>query len=147
LYQVDNLARSVDAALATERFTMFLLVAFAEVALLLASVGIFGVLSSDVAARRREIGIRIALGAGASNVVGLLLRRALSRAVVGIAAGSLLALVLARSMSALLFGVSANDPLTFLSAAGCVLMVTVVATLMPACHAVLASPLQALREG
>ena len=95
--------------MAADRFTTALLGAFALVALGVASVGIFGVFAADIAQRRKEIGVRLALGSGSRRLIGLLLRQALGRAALGVVAGSALALALTRSMTSLLFGVRADD--------------------------------------
>jgi predicted permease len=147
LYQVAVMPRTVNESLAADRFIAVLLAVFAASALLLAGVGIFGVFSSDVASRRREIAIRMALGAHETSVAMLMLRRALFRAIPGIAIGSALAFVLARSMSSLLFGVEPGDPLIYLTAAAVVLLLVMLATLVPAWQALLRSPLSVLREG
>jgi putative ABC transport system permease protein len=147
LYQVTPLPELVDRAVASDRFTTFLLSAFAGLALLLGSVGVFGVISSEVAGRRREIGIRMALGAGTSAVIRMMLTRALSRALWGVSAGSVLALLLAYSMQSLLFGVAPNDPVSFLIVAMLLFCLAAVATLIPTVQAIRSSPLIALREG
>jgi putative ABC transport system permease protein len=145
LSQVTTMPRLVDTSLAADRFTTALVGAFALVALALASVGIFGVFSADVAQRRTEIGVRLALGSAPSRLVGLLLRQALMRAAVGIAAGIALALALARSMTSLLFGVRAEDPLSLASVALLLFAVATAATLIPAVQAVRCSPVAILQ--
>jgi putative ABC transport system permease protein len=145
LYQVTTLPALVETSLATDRFTTVLLGAFALVALTLAAVGIFGVFSADVAHRRKEIGVRMALGAGSSRVVRLLLRRALARAVIGVLAGAALALLIARSMASLLFGVHATDLVSLVTVAALLLAVATVATLIPALKALRTSPVEVLR--
>ena len=145
LYQVATMGQLVERSLASDRFTTALLGAFAMVALLLAAVGIFGVFSADVAHRRREIGVRIALGAGSWRVVGLVLRRALTRAAAGVGAGAVVALLLARSMASLLFCVRPTDPASLAAVAVLLLGVATVATLIPALRALRASPLDVLR--
>jgi putative ABC transport system permease protein len=137
----------VDTALASERFTMCVLIAFAISALFLAAIGVFGVFVGDVRRRRREIGIRLALGASESRIIRMLLRRSLQSAAAGIAAGIGLATVLARMMTQLLFGVGPTDPLSLASVASLVLAVSVVATLLPALRAIRQTALAALREG
>ena len=116
------------------------------VALALAAIGIFGVFSADVAHRRKEIGVRLALGAGSSRVVLLLMRRALTRAAVGVLAGAAMALLLARSMASLLFGVQATDPVSLLTVAALLLAVATIATLIPALKALRSSPVDVLRS-
>jgi putative ABC transport system permease protein len=145
LYQLTTMSQLVDRSLAGDRFTTALLGAFALVALMLAAVGIFGVFSADVTERRREIGVRVALGAGSWRVVTLLLRRALTRAVAGIIAGAFVALLLARFMTSLLFGVRPADPGSFAAVAVLLLAIAAGATLIPAIKALRSSPLDVLR--
>ena len=147
LYQVTTMPDLVDRTVASDRFTTFLLSAFASVALMLGGVGVFGVISSDVARRRKEIGIRMALGARTSVVIVMMIKQALVRASVGVAAGSALALVAAYSMQSLLFGVAPTDPLSFLLVATALLGLATVATLIPAVQALRSSPVRSLREG
>jgi len=145
--EFEVLGQLVDRAVASDRFTTFLLSAFAALALLLGCVGVFGVISSEVAGRRREIGIRMALGAGTSAVIRMMLTRALSRALWGVGAGSVLALLLAYSMQSLLFGVAPNDPASFLIVAMLLFCLAAVATIIPTVQAIRSCPLIALREG
>jgi predicted permease len=147
LFQVTTMPDLVDRTVASDRFTTFLLSAFAGVALLLGGVGVFGVISSDVARRRKEIGIRMALGARTSVVILMMVKQALLRASAGVAAGSALALAAAYSMRSLLFGVAPTDPLSFLLVATALLGLATVATLVPAVQALRASPITSLREG
>ncbi len=146
LYHVTTLPQLVDRSLAADRLTTLLLAGFAVVALLLAGVGVFGVFAGDVTLRRKEIGLRLALGARESQVLSMLLGAALRRAVLGVAAGSLLAAVLGRAMQSLLFAVSATDPISFVSVAAIVTAVALAATLVPAWQALRTYPLRSLRE-
>jgi ABC-type antimicrobial peptide transport system permease subunit len=146
LYSVTTMPRLVDASLASDRFTTLLLGAFGCVSLLLAGIWIFGVFADDVTRRRKEIGIRLALGARGSRVVLLILERALRRAIAGIAIGAAVAFLFARGMETLLFGVTPSDPASFGVVARLVLAIAFVATIIPATHAVRRSPLSALRE-
>ena len=141
-----TLPQLVDKSLAADRLTMLLLAGFAVVALLLAGVGVFGVFAGDVTRRRKEIGVRLALGARESQVLSMLLGAALRRAVLGVAAGSLLAAVLGRAMQSLLFAVSATDPISFASVAATVTGVALTATLIPTWQALRRYPLRSLRE-
>jgi predicted permease len=145
VYQVTTLDGLVGRSLARDRFTAVLLGAFAVVSLLLAAVGIYGVFAGDVTQRRKEIGIRVALGAPSGGVVALVMRRAVGRAALGIALGSLGALLAARAMRSLLFGVGATDPVSFLGVASLLLLVAIAATLVPAIRAAKVSPLVAIR--
>jgi putative ABC transport system permease protein len=147
VYAVATMPELVDTALASDRFTTLVLVAFAVAALSLAAVGVFGVFAGDVTRRRREIGIRMALGAGRARVVLLLLRASLQRAAAGIGAGTALAILLARGMSSLLFGVKPTDPVSLAAVAGLVFLVAAAATMAPTLLAIRRSPLSVLREG
>jgi putative ABC transport system permease protein len=145
VYGVAMLDDLVGRALSRDRFTAALLGVFALVSLLLAAVGIYGVFAGDVAQRRKEIGIRVALGAPTAGIVGLVMRRAVTRALLGVASGTLGALIAARAMRALLFGVGAADPVSFVGVAALLLLVAVGATLIPALRAARVSPLVAIR--
>ena len=145
VYQVTTMDGLVGRSLARDRFIAILLGAFAIVSLLLAAVGIYGVFAGDVAQRRKEIGIRVALGAPTAGVVALVIRRAVSRAVLGVALGSVIALGAARAMASLLFGVGAADPLSFGGVAVLLVLVAIGATLVPALRAARVSPLVAIR--
>jgi putative ABC transport system permease protein len=147
VYQADLLSNTVSATLAAERFTTVVLSAFAGVALLLGGVGVFGVVASDVARRRTEIGIRMALGAGGGAVVWMMLRRTLVRAAAGVAAGVALALLLGRSMTTLLFAVGPADLGSYLTSATFVVLLAAAATVLPVVLAIRRSPLEALRQG
>jgi predicted permease len=146
LFQVTPLSRLVDTALAGDRFTALVLGGFAATALALAGVGIFGVFSGNIARRRKELGIRLALGATARQLVALVLAHALRRAAIGIAAGAVVALALSRSMRSLLFGVEPYDPVIFVTVALLLFVIAAAATLLPMARALGASPLTALRE-
>ena len=145
VYWVTTLDDMVGRALSRDRFTAALLGAFAVVSLLLAAVGIYGVFAGDVAQRRKEIGIRVALGAPSGGVIALVMRRAVTRAVLGVALGTGGALLAARAMRSLLFGVGAADPVSFVGVAALLLLVAVAATLVPAVRAARVSPLVAIR--
>ena len=146
LYAVTTLPHVVNRSLAGDRLTMFLLVGFGLVALLLAGVGVFGVFAGDVARRRKEIGIRLALGARESGVIAMLLAAALRRALIGVIAGGLIAAVLGRAMRSLLFGVGPTDAISFVSVAAGVTGLALGATLLPTWQALRKSPLRSLRE-
>ena len=147
LYLVEPMTDAVDVALAQERFTAFVLSAFAGIALLLGGVGVFGVIAGEVARRRQEIGLRMALGAGRSRVTWMMLRQTMTRAAIGIAAGVVLTMWLARSMTSLLFGVAPLDPASYASAIVAVLALALAATLLPVVSALRRTPIAALREG
>ena len=146
LYRVSTLTQLIDETTAPDRFATFLLCAFAVSALALAGVGVFGVFAADVAARRREIGIRIALGSTPARLLAGASVRALRRTLLGIACGVSGALVLARAMRALLFGVEPTDLPSFLSVAAVMMLIALAATLVPSARALRRHPLEALRE-
>jgi len=147
LYSVTTLPSLVETSLASDRFATLLLSAFGIAAMALAGVGVFSVFAEDVSRRRRELGIRLALGARRSQVVLQVAARAMRRAAAGVAIGAAAALVFARAMSALLFGVTPSDPVSFATVAAAVVAVALVATLIPAIQAIRRAPLSALREG
>jgi putative ABC transport system permease protein len=134
-----------DEQLTSQRFSALLLGLFAGVALLLASVGIYSVLSYIVRGRSREIGIRTALGARTSDVVRLVIVEGMSPTLIGIVIGTLAALGTARLMERLVFGVSAADPLTLVTVAATLALVALIASLLPAYRAARLDPLQVLR--
>jgi ABC-type antimicrobial peptide transport system permease subunit len=125
---------------------MILLVVFAGAALLLAEVGIYGVVSYSVSQRTQEMGIRIAVGAGPGDVLRLVLGQGTRAALLGIAFGITAALALTRLMESLLFGVSATDPLTFLVVATLLTLVALAASYIPARRAMRVDPMVALRH-
>src|SRR6185295_10948733 len=136
----------VAASLATRRFSMILLNVFAVAALLLASIGIYGVISYLVGQRTHELGIRLALGAQRSDVLRLVLSHGMKMALSGVALGLVAALGLTRLMTSMLFGVSATDPATFTVIALMLTGVALLACLVPARRATKVDPLVALRH-
>jgi putative ABC transport system permease protein len=141
-----SFAQMYSASLGSRRFNLLLVGFFALTALLLAIGGVYGVAAYGVAQRTREIGVRMALGAKPSHVVNLILRREAGTALIGVAVGALGALALTRAIQALLFGVSATDPLTLLSTAALLGLVSGVACFVPARRATRIDPLAALRH-
>jgi predicted permease len=137
---------SVDASLTQERFIAQLGSAFSLFALLLACVGLYGLMSYDVARRTREIGIRIALGAQRGNVVGLVLRETMLLVVIGVIIGLSAALGATRLIASLLYGLTPNDPLTIALASMLLLTVAALAGYLPARRAVRVDPMVALRH-
>jgi putative ABC transport system permease protein len=146
LSDVRTIQQAMDRSLVTTRLTNSLLVGFAATALLLALTGIYGVMSLNVANRRNEFGIRLALGAQTSNVLQLILAQGLKLAVVGVALGSLAAVALTRLLQGLLFGISASDPLTFAVIGVLLVGVALLACWVPARRATKVDPLEALRS-
>jgi putative ABC transport system permease protein len=130
---------------AQPRLNAVLLELFAAVALLIASIGIYGVLSYSVTQQTREIGLRAALGANRGELLRLVLREGLTMALAGIGAGLIAGLGLSRLMASLLFGVAAHDPLTFAAVAGILAVVAAAACAIPALRAARIDPVIALR--
>jgi len=143
---VKLMDRVADASFATPRFTLFLVGLFAALAIVLAAIGIYGVISYAVSRRTQEFGLRMALGAKAWDVERLVLRQGLVLAAGGIGIGLVVALGAGRVMATLLYGVSAADPLTFGSVAAGALAVTAVASYVPARRATSVDPMDALRS-
>jgi predicted permease len=141
----STFSRVIAASLNTRRFNLILVGIFAVAATLLAVAGIYGVLAYSVARRTREIGVRIALGATAGNVLKLVLRQAMLTALAGVVVGTVFAFALTRLMRALLFEVSATDPLTFAAVGQLLLTVALLAAYLPARRATRVDPLVALR--
>jgi hypothetical protein len=137
----DRLAASVDQP----RFAMTVLLAFALLALLLASVGLYGVLSYGVQQRRREMGVRAALGAERGELIGLVMRRGLGVTALGLAVGLVASVATTRALAGLLFGVTPLDPVAFAAAPLVLLPVAVAACLLPAMRAASVDPSEALR--
>jgi putative ABC transport system permease protein len=142
---VRTLESWISESVARTRFGTLLLGAFALLALTLAAVGIYGVMSHSVVQRQNEIGVRMALGARAGDVLWLVIRQGLARVLVGVGLGLLGALALTRVLASLLYGVSATDPLTFLSLALLLTAVSWIACYIPARHAARVDPLIAMR--
>jgi len=136
----------VDAAATSRRFSLLLLGLFAGVALLMAAVGIYGVVSYSVAQRTRETGVRLALGASAGDILTLVLGEGVKRTAVGIAAGLLGALGASRALRGLLYGVRATDPFTYGAVILVLIAVALAASFLPAWRAARLDPLVALRR-
>jgi putative ABC transport system permease protein len=135
-----------DASIAQPRFSTQLLAAFAAVALILAAVGLYGLMAYSVTQRINEIGIRVALGASRANILSLILKRGSLLALYGIAIGLVASLALSRLLSSFLFGVRATDPLTFLAVAAVLVAVALTASYIPAHRATLVDPNISLRH-
>ena len=142
---IMTMEQRISESVAPRRFNMFLLGLFAALALILAAIGIYGIMAFSVGQRTHEIGIRMALGARSGDVLTLVLRHGLGLALIGISVGLLIAFVTTRVMSTLLFDVSATDPVTFIGEALLLAFVAVVACYIPARRATKVDPLLALR--
>ena len=145
IHDVKTLAHRVDEAVAVSRSLMLLFSAFALLALILGAVGIYGIVSYSVTQRTHEIGIRMALGARAGNVLSLIMKNGLALVLTGIVIGVGGALMLTRFMSTLLFGVTPTDAGTFVIVSGIFFVIAIVASLIPALRATRVDPLIALR--
>jgi predicted permease len=145
IFSPQTMNEVIASSLAERRFSMILLVAFAALALLLASVGIYGVISYVVGQRTHEIGIRMALGARQLDIFGLVLAGAGRLAAVGVGIGLLSALALTRLMARLLYSVGPNDPITFVAVPTILIAVALLASYLPARRATKIDPMVALR--
>jgi putative ABC transport system permease protein len=145
LSNVATLDAVVAKSISQQRFYMLLLTIFASVALVLAAIGIFGVLSYAVSQRTREIGIRMALGAQGKSVVRLIVRQAMILVLCGVAAGTVTALFVSRTMTKMLFVVTPTDPVTFSAVAAVLVTVALLASYLPARKATRVDPIVALR--
>jgi len=146
VFGVEPLRQTVARSVGQQRFTMLLLGIFAAVAVVLAMVGVHGMLSYMVAHRTPEMGIRMALGATRANVSGLVVRYGARLAGLGLAIGIAAALGTTHLLRRLLFGISSVDPITFAAVAALVFGVTLLATWIPALRATRADPMEALRH-
>jgi len=145
VYNVQTMNDVVATSYAARRLTMILLTGFAALALLLACVGIYGVISYLVGQRTQEIGIRMALGAQRRDILVLVLGEGTRMALIGAAIGTVASLVLTRLMAKQLFGVSAHDPLTYAIVAFVLVLVAIAACYVPARRAVRVDPMKSLR--
>ena len=143
---VQTLSRVIADTLAQRRFSMIVLGSFAAVALLLASLGIYGVISYLVGQRTHELGIRLALGAGRRDILQLVVTHGMKMALAGVAIGLIAAFGLTRLMSSMLFGVGPTDPATFAVIALVLIVVALLACYLPARRATKVDPLSALRS-
>jgi predicted lysophospholipase L1 biosynthesis ABC-type transport system permease subunit len=145
LNSVYTLESALDDAVSRPRFNTLLLSTFAGLALTLAAIGVYGVMSFMVSRRRREIGVRISLGAARQAVIGHILGQGMRLVAVGVAIGLAGALALSRLLSSLLFGVGAFDPPTFIGVATVAAAVALIASAVPAIRASRVNPVEALR--
>ena len=142
---IETLNGLLRDTLAARRFTLTLLSGFSLAAIVLASVGLYGLVSFSVSERTTEIGIRLALRAGRELVVGLVMRQGMTIALAGLAAGVGASVVLTRYLSTMLFGVTATDPATYVLIGAAVAFVNGVACYLPARRATRVDPLVAIR--
>jgi predicted permease len=146
VYQVATLDDYVAKSAAMPRFQTLLLTCFAGIALLLAAIGLYGLLSYMVAQRTLEIGVRMALGAKKSDVLGMIVRRGLRLALIGLGTGLVISAIATRLLSGMLYGIRPSDPLTFVTMTGVLLLVSFLASSIPAYRAAQLDPIETLRE-
>jgi putative ABC transport system permease protein len=146
LPRISTLDSQLDANMAQRRFQTSLLMLFSAIALLLAGIGIYGLIHQSVALRTREIGTRLALGAPPGNVLRLIVSQGMTLAFCGVGIGLLAAFGLTRVLTGLLFGVTPTDPTTFIAAPGILLLVALLACYLPARRAAKLDPVVALRS-
>ncbi len=144
--RVGTMEQRISDSLSRRNFNMLLLTIFAGIALLLAAIGIYGLMSYSVEQRMQEIGIRVALGAGRGKVLAMIVRQGMTLAGVGVVLGLGVAYGVTRLLATLLFGIKARDPATFAAVAAAVAMVSLAATLAPARRAAAVAPSEALRH-
>lgn len=145
MFNTETLEDNINDLLASRRLTRLLLGVFAALALVLAAVGIYGVVSYTVTQATHDIGVRMALGAGSRAVLAMVIGDALRTALIGIAIGAAAGFAATRAMKGLLYGVSAADPVTFAAVAAVLAVVTVIASYVPARRATKVDPMIALR--
>jgi predicted permease len=145
VYRLKTMLQVMSDSIAQRRFNTILMSSFAAVALVLASIGLYGVISYSFAQRTQEIGIRMALGAQAGNVLRMVLWYGLKLAVIGVSVGILASLALTRVLASLLYGVSTTDPATFVGGSLFLTFIAVVACYLPARRATRIDPMVALR--
>ncbi|HEY2459959.1 MAG TPA: ABC transporter permease [Candidatus Acidoferrum sp.] len=146
IFSVKTMRELVDDSVSTRRLTLILLALFSGLALILAAIGIYGVIAYSVEQRTREVGIRVAMGAQKTDVLRLVLAQGARLVTLGIIIGMVVAAALTRLMSTLLFGVTATDPATFAAVATLLAAVALAATYIPAHRATRTDPIQALRH-
>jgi predicted permease len=146
VYDLRTLDQLIDTSLVSRRFIVVLLSIFAGLALLLAAIGLYGVISYGVHMRRRELGIRMALGAGRSDVLALVLRRGMELAAFGLVLGVLATFILGRVLSSMLFATSLFHPVTLLATSALLAATVLLASYLPARRAAKLDPMRTLRE-
>jgi putative ABC transport system permease protein len=145
VYDVKPMSQRIIESTASRRLVMLLLGVFAAVALVLASVGIYGVMAYSVTQRTHEIGIRMALGASRGRILAMVVRQGMLLALAGVALGLILSFAVTRFMASLLFGVGANDPATLVAVSLTLALIALLACLIPARRAMRVDPMVALR--
>jgi putative ABC transport system permease protein len=145
VFNVRTLEETLSRSVAQPRFNTLLLATFAAVALLLTAIGLYGVVAYSVAQRTHEFGIRLALGAGARNVLMLVIGQGMKLALTGVGIGLVGALALTRLMTSFLFGISTSDPLTFVAIALLLIFTALLACYIPASRATKVDAMVALR--
>ncbi|MGH9693665.1 MAG: FtsX-like permease family protein, partial [Bryobacteraceae bacterium] len=143
--QIRTMEQVLAEGISRQNFNMLLLSIFAAIALLLAAIGIYGIMAYSVEQRTQELGIRMALGASRKSMLGLIIRQGMKLAGIGVLAGLAVSFGLARLLSSLLYGVKASDPITFAAVAIILTLVAFLATYIPALRAMKVDPLIALR--
>lgn len=143
---VRTLESAVGESLARHRVTLILLAIFAGLALVIACVGVYGVMAYTVRQRERELGIRSALGAGRGDIIRLVMHSGLKPSLLGVLAGLFAAVLLARYLESLLFEVQSHDPVVFIAAVVSLMLITILAILVPARRAASIEPMQVLRR-
>ena len=147
VWKVYSMDFMVERSVGPRRFLMWIMTVYSGLALLLASIGLYGLMAYQVAQRSREIGVRMALGAQARDVLGLILRRGARLTLIGLAFGLAAAFGLGRSVSSMLYGVNPTDPPSFIGAALVLLLVALIASYLPARRATRANPVTVLHQG
>ena len=145
IYDAETMDSIISGTLATRRFSMILLASFAGLALMLSSIGIYGVISYVVGQRTHEIGLRMALGASRTEVLRMVLSQGAKLAGIGVLVGLAASLALTQLMGSMLYGVSPTDPLTFAGVAVILTLVALAACYIPARRAMRVDPMVALR--
>ncbi len=146
IYNVKTMKDLVDESVATQHFSMWMLACLAAVALILAAVGIYGVIAYWVTQRLHEIGIRIALGAASRDILRMIIGQSMTLALIGVGLGLVVAFIMTRLMRTLLYGISASDPIAFVVAALLLAGVAFMAALFPARKATRVDAIGALRQ-
>jgi putative ABC transport system permease protein len=145
VYNVLTMEQIIAVSMAQRRFNLILMSMFAVIALVLASVGIYGVMSYSVTQRTQEIGIRMSLGAQRRDVLTMIVGRGMVLAIIGLSLGLIASFFLTQLLRSLLFSISTTDPLTFAGIAGLLALVTFAANVIPARRATKIDPIIALR--